>query len=139
LPGASGQRIALGALVLILGILFALQITPAFDHGRIFGALTIVAASGLVMFAMALLLQPWKQDDLGHDRRPADADASSRQWYLAGAVGIAMSLVLLVLAQIGAIHTSSSPGIERLAIVLEIVAIAWLARLASRPHYDTTG
>lgn len=133
-----GQRVGVAVLLLLLGLLFALQITPAFRHGQAFGALTIVAACALVMFGMALLTQPWAHDDVGHDRHPADAERRSRQWYRAGAIGVALSLTILVLAQVGAIHVSSTPGIERLAIVLEFFAIIWLARLASRPLNDTS-
>lgn len=136
--GDTWQRVAVAALVLVLGALFALQITPAFEHGQAAGAFTIGAACALVMFGMALLLRPWAHDDIGHYRHPLDAERRSRVWYRAGAIGITVSLVILLLVQFGAIHASSTPEIERLAIVLEVFAIVWLARLATSVPHDAT-
>lgn len=121
-------------LGMILGLLFALQVTPAFKHGQGFGVFIIAAACVQVMYAMALAMRPWTIDDLGRNRDAGDARRVERHWYRAGIAGQSLVLLVLLAGQLGALHISSTPAIEWLTILLGGVVCAWLGyRITRQP------
>lgn len=124
-------RIIAGLLSLVVGLLYALQITPAYKTSYFLGIFLITVACLRLAFGVALLVKPWETDPIGRQRSAAAATRIAQHWFLAGMTGKLLLIVLLILHIAGAGPRFGTPAFDLLALAIESVTLICL--IVARP------
>lgn len=124
-------RIIAGMLSLVVGLLYALQITPAYKTAYFLGIFVIAVACLQLAFGTALLVKPWETDSIGRQRSAAAAARIAQRWFLAGMTGKSLLIVLLILHIAGAGPRFGTPAFDLLALIVESIVLICL--IVARP------
>ncbi|MEZ4522690.1 MAG: hypothetical protein R3A46_13745 [Thermomicrobiales bacterium] len=122
-------RIIAGLLSLIIGLLYALQITPAYKTSYFLGIFLIMVSCLQLAFGVALLLKPWEIDPIGRQRSAAAATRIAQRWFLADIAGKLLLIVLLILHIAGGGPRFGTSVFDLLALIIQAGALICLILL----------